>query len=65
MRDLSSDELKLYEYGNECNLLRTRKEMIEFVVEYMTSKLMEFCDIHDINSIDIAIKEETLKLSKK
>ncbi|MCC2348884.1 hypothetical protein [Bacillus pacificus] len=64
MRDLSSDELKLYEYGNECNLLRTRKEMIEFVVEYMTSKLMEFCDIHDINSIDIAIKEETLKLSK-
>jgi hypothetical protein len=64
MRDLSSDELRLYEYSNEYNLLRTRKEMIEFVVEYLTNKLMEFCDIHDTNSIEIAIKEETLKLSK-
>lgn len=64
MRDLSSDELRLYQYGNECNALRTRKEMIEFVVQYMTTKLMQFCDIHDTNSIELAIKEETLKLSK-
>ncbi|MBT2763385.1 hypothetical protein [Paenibacillus sp. ISL-20] len=64
LRDLSSDELRLYEYGNECNVLRTRKEMIEFVVQYMTTTLMEFCDIHNTNSIELAIKEETLKLSK-
>lgn len=64
MRDLSSNELRLYQYGNECNALRTRKEMIEFVVQYMTNKLMEFCDIRDTNSIELAIKEETLKLSK-
>ncbi len=64
MRDLSGDELRLYEYSNECNALRTRKEMIEFVVQYMTTKLMEFCNIHDTNSIELAIKEETLKLSK-
>ncbi|WP_017473221.1 hypothetical protein [Amphibacillus jilinensis] len=64
MRDLSSDELRLHRYGNECNLLRTRKEMIEYSVEYMTKKLMEFCDIHDVNSVEIAIREEALKLSK-
>ncbi|WP_341282073.1 hypothetical protein [Paenibacillus sp. FSL H8-0537] len=64
MRDLSRDELKLYEFSNECNILKTRKEMIEFVVQYMTTKLMEFCDIHNSSSIELAIKEETLKLSK-
>lgn len=64
MRDLTSDELKLYEYGNEYNVLRTRREMIEFVVQYMTTKLTEFCNINDMNSIELAIKVEALKLSK-
>lgn len=64
MRDLSNDEILLYENYNECNALRTRKEMVEFAKQYMTSKLMDFCNIHDINSIDIALKEEALRLSE-
>ncbi len=63
IRDLTNDELKLYKYCNECNLLRTRKEMIEFVVQYMTVNLMEFCNINDDSSINIAKKREALKLS--
>lgn len=64
MRDLTSDELMLYEYCNECNLLRTRKEMIEFIVQYMTTQLTEFCDLNNAGSIDLAIREASLKLSK-
>lgn len=64
MRDLSTDEMKLYEYCNECNILRTRKEMIDFVKQYMTSKLMEFCDINDSGSVNACLKKEALNLSK-
>lgn len=65
MRDISTDEMRLYELCSECNALRTRKEMLEFAVEYMNSKLMEFCDMQDVASVNNAIMEETLKLSKE
>lgn len=64
MRDISSDEIKLYEYTAECNHLKTRKEMIEFVRSYITSKLMEYCNINDINSIEQALKREAVNLAK-
>lgn len=64
MKDLTNDELKLYEYCNKCNLLKTRKEMIEFAVQYMKSNLMKFSNINDISSIEIAKKREALKLSR-
>ena len=63
MRDLSSDEFRLLEYSNECNLLRTRKEMIEFVKQYSTSKLMGFCNSHDAACILQANKREAIKLA--
>lgn len=65
MRDISTDEQKLYELCLKCNSLRTRKEMLTFVIDYVTSKLSDFCDMQDIQSIEIAKKQETLKLSKE
>ena len=32
-RDLTADELNLYSYSYQCNLLRTQKEMIAFAVQ--------------------------------
>lgn len=65
MRDISTDEQKLYELCLKCNSLRTRKEMLMFVMNYITSKLSDFCDMQDIQSIEMAKKQETLKLSKE
>lgn len=63
MRDISTDENKLYDLNSECNSLRTRKEMIEFAMSYVQSKLAEFCNIQDPESVSKAIKREALKLS--
>lgn len=65
MRDISTDEQKLYELCSKCNSLRTRKEMLEFVINYVNSKLSEFCDMQDSHSVEEAKKKETLKLSKE
>jgi hypothetical protein len=65
IRDISSDEQKLYELCSKCNSLRTRKEMLMFVINYVTSKLSDFCDMQDIQSVKKAKKQETLKLSKE
>lgn len=63
-RDISTDEKKLYELSAKCNSLRTRKEMLEYALSYVNSKLYEFCDFNDIDSVWQAQKEETLKISK-
>ena len=65
MRDISTDEQKLYELCLKCNSLRTRKEMLVFVIDYVNSKLSDFCDIQDTESIEYAKKQETLNLSKE
>lgn len=65
MRDISTDEQKLYELYLECNELRTRKEMLDFAVEYMKSKLAKFCDMQDTRRIEEAKMREALKLSKE
>lgn len=65
MRDISSDEQKLYEFHLKCNSLRTRKEMLIFIMDYVTSKLSDFCDMQDTQSVEIAKQHETLKLSKE
>ena len=65
LRDISTDEQKLYELAAKCNSLRTRKEMISFALEYVTSRLSEFCDIDDPQNVNMAKKAETIKLSKE
>lgn len=65
MRDISTDEQKLYELCLKCNSLRTRKEMLMFVIDYVTSKLSDFCNMQDTQSVENAKKQETLKLSKE
>lgn len=65
MRDISTDEQKLYEFCLKCNSLRTRKEMLAFVVDYVDSKLSDFCDMQDTQNVENAKKRETLKLSKE
>lgn len=65
MRDISTDEKKLYELYSKCNSLRTRKEMLMFMIDYVASKLSEFCDLKDMQSIENAKKQETLKLCKE
>ena len=65
MRDISTDEQKLYELSLKCNSLRTQKEMLAFVINYATSKLSNFCDMQDAQSIEVAKKQEVLNLSKE
>lgn len=65
MRDISTDEQKLYDFCLKCNSLRTRKEMLMFEVDYVASKLSDFCDMQDTQSVENAKKRETLKLSKE
>ena len=59
-----TDEQKLYELCLKCNSLRTRKEMLMFSMDYVTSQLSDFCDMKDIQSVEMAKQQETLKLSK-
>lgn len=47
LRDLTSDEDTLLKACSDCNMLRTRKEMLEFGMNYVDTKLFEFCDIND------------------
>lgn len=65
MRDISTEEQKLYELSSKCNSLRTRKEMLIFVKDYVSSKLSEFCDLQDVQCVENAKKKEALKLSKQ
>lgn len=64
IRDLSTDEHTLYIYHRQCNELRTKKEMLLFSKQYLTSKLKEFCDIDNPQSIDLALRATTMSLSK-
>ena len=64
MRDLSTDENKLVELSTECKSSSTRKEMLEFAFGYMNSCIEEFCDIHDLDSVELAQKRATLNLCK-
>lgn len=65
MRDISTDEQKLYELYLKYNSLRTRKEMLMFIIDYVSSKLSDFCDMQDAQSVEMAKQQETLKLSKE
>lgn len=65
MRDISTDEKKIYELNSKCNCLRSRKEMLKFITNYVTSQLSEFCDIQNPHSIEKAKKCETIKLCKE
>lgn len=65
MRDISTDEKKIYELNSKCNWLRSRKEMLKFITNYVTSQLSEFCDIQNPHSIEKAKKCETIKLCKE
>lgn len=64
MRDITTDEQKLYELNLKCNSLRTRKEMLSFMFKYVSSQMSNFCDMHDAHNIEFAKKQETLNLSK-
>lgn len=63
IRDLSTDELQLYELNSQCNILRTRREMLDFAIGYVTSKLMGFCNIGDAASVESTKMKEALRLS--
>ena len=65
VRDLATDEHILYSYYSQCNQHQTRKEMLLFAKQHMTSKLSEFCKLDDQHSIDFAIKTTALKLSQE
>lgn len=65
MRDISTEEQNLYELSLKCNSLRTRKEMLIFVKDYVSSKLSEFCNLQDVQCVENAKKNEALKLSKQ
>ena len=65
MRDISTEEQNLYELSLKCNSLRTRKEMLIFVKDYVSSKLSEFCNLQDVQCVENAKKKEALKLSKQ
>lgn len=64
LRDLTSDEDTLLKACSDCNMLRTRKEMLEFGMNYVDTKLFEFCDINDPQKITETLSYETLKLCK-
>lgn len=65
MRDISTEEQNLYELSLKCNSLRTRKEMLIFVKDSVSSKLSEFCNLQDVQCVENAKKKEALKLSKQ
>lgn len=64
LRDLTSDEDTLLKACSDCNMLRTRKEMLEFGMNYVDTKLFEFCDINDPQKITETLSYETLKICK-
>lgn len=64
LRDLTSDEDTLLKACSDCNMLRIRKEMLEFGMNYVDTKLFEFCDINDPQKITETLSYETLKLCK-
>lgn len=65
MRDISTEEQKLYKLSSKCNSLRTRKEMLIFVKDYVSSKLSEFCNLQDVQCIENTKRKKALKLSKQ
>lgn len=65
LRDLTSDENTLLKAYSDCNMLRTRKEMLEFGMNYVDTKLFEFCDINDPQKITETLYYETLRLCEK
>lgn len=65
LRDISTNEQEIYELSSKCNYLRTRKEMLVFAMDYVMSRLLDFCDVYAPECVENAKKRETLKLSKE
>ena len=65
IRDITEDEEQLYRLCAECNLLRTRKEMLEHASQYVHSVLGEFCDLQDAAEVDLTIRKTALSFSKE
>ena len=63
--DISSDEERLYQLSMECNALRTRKEMLEYILQFVECSLREYGDLDDPIAIDRAIKLSVLSLCKE
>lgn len=63
LRDISEAENELYELASKCNQLRTRKESLLFAHEYIESRIAEFCDINDPESIEIAMRKYAISLA--
>ena len=65
MRDISLDENRLYELSDECNIKRTRKEMLEHELGYVQSVINDFCNLNDVENIENIIRKIALRNSKE
>ena len=65
VRDISEDEEQLYRLSEKCNLLRTRKEMIEYAFCHVKTVMGEFCDLQNVSEIDVTLRKTALSLSKE
>lgn len=65
IRDISEDEEQLYSLSAKCNLLRTRKEMLEHAFHYVKKIMGEFCNLQDPSEIDFNIRKTALSISKE
>ena len=56
VHDISADEESLYELSSECNALRTRKEMMEYVMHFVESSLREVCNFDDLSDVEKTVR---------
>ena len=65
VHDISADEESLYELSSECNALRTRKEMVEYVMHFVESSLREVCNFDDLSDVEKTVRLTTLSMCKE
>lgn len=64
LRDISNDELRLYELNSKYNKLRTRKDMLNCALTNTENDLKQFYKREETEDVEEAKKLKALKLSK-
>lgn len=62
--DISSEEKAIYDLQAKCNMLRTKKEMLIFVKEYVSQFFSSFCDMEDDNAKELKARQDALLISQ-
>lgn len=63
-KDIRNSEKNLSELYKQCNDLRTQKEMLQYILEYLNECLSKFCNLEDKTIVLDTLRKKALQTAK-